>query len=139
MGIGTGVFMILIGSVLAWAVDIDLPVIDDDGMGMILLLAGVAVLVISVIMKADQPGAGVGTGVALLAAGAVLIWAFEVDVPVINDEVLGFILLVVGAIALAATAIVAAQHKYRRDEFGLRNGYPSAGYDHPADRWPGRY
>ncbi|MQA95287.1 MAG: hypothetical protein GEV11_11810 [Streptosporangiales bacterium] len=149
MGIGTGVFLILIGAVLGWAVDIDLPIIDDDGMGMILLFAGIAVLVISVIMKTDQPGAGVGTGVAFLAAGAVLIWAIEIDVPVIDDEMLGFILLVVGVLSLAATGIVAAQHKYRRDRYERERyerdprGYPGQGgpygppHGHPGDYGPG--
>ena len=37
MGIGLGIVLIVAGAILLWAVDVDLPVIDDDELGVILL------------------------------------------------------------------------------------------------------
>lgn len=114
MGIGTGVFLIAAGSVLLWAIDADLPYIDDDALGLILLIAGLAVLVISVVMKVDRPEAGVGTGVFLIAAGAVLSFAIDADLPYIADYVLGTILMVAGAISVLATLALSLQRRRER-------------------------
>jgi hypothetical protein len=125
MGIGTGVFLIAAGSVLLWAIDADLPYIDDDALGLILLIAGLAVLVISVVMKVDRPEAGVGTGVFLIAAGAVLSWAIDADLPFIADYVLGTILLVAGAISVCATLALSLQRRRER-----QRAYERAAYQH---------
>ncbi|GAB3403252.1 hypothetical protein [Flindersiella endophytica] len=114
MGIGTGVFLIAAGSVLLWAIDADLPYIEDDTLGLILLVAGIAVLVISVVMKVDRPEAGVGTGVFLIAAGAVLSWAIDADLPYIADYVLGTTLIVAGAISICATLALSLQRRRER-------------------------
>lgn len=136
MGIGTGVFLIAVGSILLWAIDTDLPYIDDDSLGLILLLAGLAVLVISVVMKVDRPEAGVGTGVFLIAGGAVLSWAIDADLPYIADYVLGGILMAAGAISVTATALIALQRRrdrQRRYEQAAyqQNPYPQGGYPPP--------
>jgi Domain of unknown function (DUF6458) len=136
MGIGTGVFLIAVGSILLWAIDTDLPYIDDDSLGLILLLAGLAVLVISVVMKVDRPEAGVGTGVFLIAGGAVLSWAIDADLPYIADYVLGGILMAAGAISVTATALIALQRRrerQRRYELAAyqQNPYPQGGYPPP--------
>lgn len=123
MGIGTGVFLIAAGSVLLWAIDADLPYIDDDALGLILLIAGLAVLVISVVMKVDRPEAGVGTGVFLIAAGAVLSWAIDADLPYIADYVLGTILMAAGAISVCATLALSLQRRRER-----QRAYEQAAY-----------
>jgi hypothetical protein len=132
MGIGTGVFLIAAGSVLLWAIDADLPYIDDDSLGLILLLAGLAVLVISVVMKVDRPEAGVGTGVFLIAGGAVLSWAIDADLPFIADYVLGTILLVAGAISICATLALSLRRRYER-----QRAYEQAAYQQqPPPAYP---
>lgn len=125
MGFGSGVLLLALGAVLTWAVDFDLPYIDDDSLGLILLLAGIVALVGSVIMQADRPEAGVGTGVALLVAGAIITWAVAFDVPYIDDDALGAIFMGGGVIAVAGTVLMSLQrrrnlaghgNRYRRDE-----------------------
>lgn len=138
MGIGTGVLLIALGAVLAWAIDVDLPLIDDDGMGLILVFAGIAVLLISVILRANRPSAGIGTGVALIAAGSVVAWAIDIDVPFITDSVFGGILITAGLIAVVAVvAINVMQRRAARppqpDESypprSSQGGYPTQRYD----------
>jgi len=109
MGIGSGIFLFAAGAILTWAVDVDLPYVTDDILGLILLLAGIAVTVFSVVMTVDRPEAGVGTGIVLVAAGAVLTWAVDFDVPYIADGALGAIFMLAGAIAIAATVVVSMQ------------------------------
>lgn len=138
MGIGTGVFLIAAGSVLLWAIDADLPYIDDDALGLILLIAGLAVLVISVIMKVDRPEAGIGTGVFLIAVGAVLAWAVDADLPYIADYVLGTILMVAGGISMGATLLLTLQRRRERqrlhEQAVLQAGYPQGAY--PQGTYP---
>lgn len=130
MGIGASVFLIAAGAVLFWAIDVDLPYIDDDALGLILVLAGIATMIISVIMKANRPEAGVGTGVFLIAAGAVLTWAIDIDVPYISDSALGTILMVAGLIAIVATVGISLQRRQRRNGYTqdpyAPNPYPQA-------------
>jgi hypothetical protein len=52
---------------------------------------------------------GTGTGFGLFTAGAVLYWALEVDVPYVDREPLGVILMVVGAVALVASVVMTLQ------------------------------
>lgn len=139
MGIGTGVLLIVVGSVLFWAIDFDMPYIDDDAMGLILVLAGLATLVTSVIMKVDRPQAGIGTGVTLLAIGSVMTFALEIEMAYISKGVLGVILIVAGLISIGATGALAAQRKRERQRAyeqyaqpyppqGPPQGYPAQGY-----------
>jgi hypothetical protein len=134
MGIGSGVLLLALGAVLTWAVDFDLPYIADDTLGLILLLAGIAALVGSVILQADRPEAGVGTGIMLLVAGAIITWAVAFDVPYIDDDALGAIFMVGGIIAVVGTVGMAAQRRrnyggdnrgdsYRRDDRPLPDRY----------------
>lgn len=53
---------------------------------------------------------GIGTGVFLLAVGAVLAFAVNVDVSGISLSAVGVILMIAGAIALAAALIVRSRH-----------------------------
>ncbi|MET9023018.1 DUF6458 family protein [Actinopolymorpha sp. NPDC004070] len=104
MGLGSGIFLIVIGAILYGAVDVDLPYVDDDALGLILLLAGLAVVIVAAVLRADRPEAGVGTGILLIAAGAVLYFAVDADLPYIADDAMGAILMAAGAIAIGATA-----------------------------------
>jgi hypothetical protein len=114
MGIGTAVLLIAAGAILSTAIDVDLPYIDDDALGLILIIAGVAALVISVITKVERPEAGIGTGVFLIGAGAILAWAIDFDLPYIADYVFGTILMVAGLIAIVATLLISLQRKNSR-------------------------
>jgi len=48
MGIGGGIFLIAMGAILAFAVNVDVSVVDLRTTGWVLMLAGVAVLVMTV-------------------------------------------------------------------------------------------
>lgn len=52
---------------------------------------------------------GVGVGVLLLVAGAILFWAVEVDIPGVSDDTLGVILMAVGVLAIVLALVMNAQ------------------------------
>ena len=106
MGLGSGIFLIVVGAILYGAIDVDLPYVDDDALGLVLLLAGLAVVIVAVVLRADRPEAGVGTGIVLIAAGAILYWAVDGALPYIADYAMGAILMIAGAIAIVATAVM---------------------------------
>ena len=116
MGIGAGVGLLAAGAVLTWAVDVDLPGVDDDALGAILIVLGVVMLVVSVVLNAHRShqGSDVGWGLALLAAGAILCWAVDVDLPYIVDQALGAILMVGGAVAIGASLFMHRQRTHTR-------------------------
>lgn len=106
MGIGGGIGLLAAGAILYWAVDVDLPYVDDDALGAILLAAGAILLVVGVVLNAAQRSHGpvdAGSGLALFAAGAVLAWALDVDLPFIADEALGAILMIGGLVTIGAS------------------------------------
>ena len=51
MGIGLGILLIVIGAILLFALNLDLPFVSDDTLGIILLLAGVRTLVLALILN----------------------------------------------------------------------------------------
>jgi uncharacterized membrane protein HdeD (DUF308 family) len=51
MGIGLGILLIVIGAILLFALNLDLPFVSDDTLGIILLLAGVLTLVLALILN----------------------------------------------------------------------------------------
>ena len=51
MTIGAGILLFVIGAILAFAVEVDLQVIDGVTLGYILMLAGVVVAILSVAMS----------------------------------------------------------------------------------------
>lgn len=53
-GVIFGVLLAVTGAVLTWAWDGKIPGIDDDVLGIILMLAGVAVVVLSLIVSAQR-------------------------------------------------------------------------------------
>lgn len=54
MGIGLGIVLIVAGAILRWAVDFDLPFIEDDNLGVILLAAGVLAIILALVMNAQR-------------------------------------------------------------------------------------
>ena len=52
---------------------------------------------------------GIGVGILLLLAGAILYWAVNFDVGFLNEQVLGIILMVAGALSILLTLILNAQ------------------------------
>jgi uncharacterized membrane protein len=51
MGIGTGVVLIVAGAVLLWALEFDLPFIDNEALGVILLAAGALAVILALVMN----------------------------------------------------------------------------------------
>lgn len=51
MSIGVGILLFVIGAILAFAVNVDLQVIDGVTLGYILMLAGVVVAILSMAMS----------------------------------------------------------------------------------------
>ena len=54
MGIGLGIVLIALGAILYWAVDVDIPGIEDSTLGMILMIVGVLALVLGLVMNAQR-------------------------------------------------------------------------------------
>ena len=54
MAIGFGIFLIVAGAALAWAVEVDIQFIDDNALGWILMIAGVAAIALSLVLNAQR-------------------------------------------------------------------------------------
>jgi uncharacterized membrane protein HdeD (DUF308 family) len=137
MGIGTSVFLIAAGAILSNAIEVDVPYVDDDTLGLILMIAGIITLVFSVVMKRERPEAGIGTGVVLVGAGAVLAWAIDFDLPFIADYLFGTILMVAGLVAIVATLLMSRQRRQPGYDYAQQGGYQQGGYQ-PGPRGYGR-
>ncbi|HEU5486037.1 MAG TPA: DUF6458 family protein [Microlunatus sp.] len=57
---------------------------------------------------------GIGTGIVLIVIGLILIFALNVNVPFVSDDVLGIILVVGGALAIILSLIMNAQRSRTR-------------------------
>ncbi len=51
MGIGTGILLIVLGAILLFALNLDIPFFTDDTLGIILLVAGVLTLVLALVLN----------------------------------------------------------------------------------------
>ena len=49
MGIGVGIFLAVVGLILMFAVDVNIPGIEDNTLGLILVIAGIAGIVLGMI------------------------------------------------------------------------------------------
>ena len=54
MAIGFGIFLIVVGAALVWAVEVDIQFIDDNALGWILMVAGLAAIVLSLLINAQR-------------------------------------------------------------------------------------
>jgi len=54
MGIGLGIVLIVIGAILLFALDADLPLVSDDTLGIILIVAGVLALILALVLNAQR-------------------------------------------------------------------------------------
>ena len=116
MGLGAGLLLLAAGAILTWAVDVDLPYVDDDALGSMLFAAGVLSLVVAAVVHAARASRvnDVGIGLMLVAGGAILVWGLDVDVPYIWDGALGAILMVGGAVSIGAAVLIQRQHTRSR-------------------------
>jgi hypothetical protein len=54
MGIGGGILLIVIGAILLFALNVNLPFVSDDTLGIILIVAGFAVIVLSLVLARQR-------------------------------------------------------------------------------------
>jgi uncharacterized membrane protein HdeD (DUF308 family) len=54
MGIGIGIVLIVVGAILLWAVQVNIPYVSDDTLGMILIVAGILAVVLALVMNAQR-------------------------------------------------------------------------------------
>ena len=54
MGIGVGVLLIVVGAIFAFAIDVDLRVIDGYVLGWILIAGGILAIVLGFVMQAQR-------------------------------------------------------------------------------------
>jgi hypothetical protein len=52
---------------------------------------------------------GIGLGILLIVAGAILLWALDLDLQFLDDDALGVILLAAGALAIILALVINAQ------------------------------
>ena len=51
MGFGLGVVLVVAGAVLMWALNWDIPNVDDNTLGLILFIAGIATVLVSLLVN----------------------------------------------------------------------------------------
>ena len=110
MGIGSGVGLIIAGAILTWAVELDVPYLFEGALGVIAMIAGLAVIVVTMTVH-PRAYSSVGTGLALSTAGAILTWAVDIDLPYVYDGSLGLILLAAGLIGTIAAIVMDVQRQ----------------------------
>jgi hypothetical protein len=54
MGIGVGIVLIVIGAILLFALNVDMPFVSDDTLGIIFIVAGALALILALIMQAQR-------------------------------------------------------------------------------------
>ena len=54
MGIGTGIVLILIGLILLFAVNANLPYVSDDALGLILIVVGIIAIGLSLALNRQR-------------------------------------------------------------------------------------
>ncbi len=52
---------------------------------------------------------GIGLGIVLVVAGAVLMWALDVNLSYVDDDTLGLILFIVGILAILLSLVLTMQ------------------------------
>lgn len=54
MGIGTGIVLIVIGAILLFALNVNLPFVSDDTLGIILMVAGIVTIILALVLNAQR-------------------------------------------------------------------------------------
>lgn len=54
MGIAAGIVLIVIGAILLFAVQADLPFVSDDVLGIILIVAGILAVILALVLNAQR-------------------------------------------------------------------------------------
>ena len=54
MGIGLGIVLIVIGAILLFALNINIPYVSDNTLGMILIVAGAITLILTLVLNAQR-------------------------------------------------------------------------------------
>ncbi|GAA3609895.1 DUF6458 family protein [Microlunatus ginsengisoli] len=54
MGIGLGVLLIVVGLILLFALNVNIPYVSDDVLGIILIVGGVLVIVLALVLNAQR-------------------------------------------------------------------------------------
>jgi uncharacterized membrane protein HdeD (DUF308 family) len=54
MGIGLGILLIVIGAILLFALNVNLPFVSDDTLGMILIAAGVLMIILVLVLNSQR-------------------------------------------------------------------------------------
>ena len=54
MGIGVGILLIVIGAIFLFALNIDMPFVSDDTLGIILIVAGALALILALVLQAQR-------------------------------------------------------------------------------------
>ena len=117
-----GLVLLAVAAVLTWAVEVDVPYVDDATLFAVLLALGLTLVVAGALLAAarsdgsDDGAAGLG----LLTLGMVLVWGLDVDVPNVEDSTLGVILMLGGAASIAATVYLDRQRTRTRRVVELR-------------------
>jgi hypothetical protein len=105
MSIGSGVGLVVAGAILYWAIELDVPYLFEGALGVIAMVAGLAIIAATFVVTPRAHGT-VSGGLALAAAGAALAWAVDIDLPFVYDWSLGVILMFAGIIAVIAAAVM---------------------------------
>lgn len=122
--VGAGLVLLAVAAVLTWGVDTDLPYVDDATLSSVVLALGLTLVVAGALLAAarsdgsDDGAAGLG----LLTLGMVLVWGLEVDIPQVEDETLGLILMLGGVVSIVATVYLDRQRSRTRRVVELRRG-----------------
>ena len=54
MGIGLGIVLLVLGAILLFALNVNIPFVSDDTLGIILMVAGAVALIIALVMQAQR-------------------------------------------------------------------------------------
>ena len=54
MGVGVGVVLLVLGAILYWAVEVDIPGVSDNTLGIILMVVGVIAIVLALVVNQQR-------------------------------------------------------------------------------------
>jgi uncharacterized membrane protein HdeD (DUF308 family) len=120
MGLGTGAALFAAGAILYWAVDVNIPFVNDNTLGALLMIIGAVTAAAAAVINAsrsrgDSTTSGIGSGLVMILIGAVLLFAVDVTIPYVNGGALGWILIVAGVISVGATVLMHRQNSTSRN------------------------